>query len=382
MPTDRSVLEAMDRDALIARAETDGVSRARVLTRPELIDEILRREPGRSTDDVRRARGFLGLARDLLARVIERGLHLADAADRIRGVAPAAPRPVPSALPTVTLAEIYATQGHKQKAVDTLTQVLTSEPDHGAARALLEKLQAGKMAVPDQPVLPPESDESNSNEESVDTMGSSHMEQRTGAMPEPATMLDAEPLPAQYDVDECIAINVDPTTLYVYWEIKADTFAHLNARMPHGKISLRVLVMMPTWDGPRAYNQDIEVHTPVGDWFVRDLPEGAVVRAAVGWQSAEGVFVSAAHSRGVEPSRRDRSPVVAQWLARWTPEATLSVGPAEPEAQRLARALARIEARRVARMESGEWDADDAIELSRRPLGSSERVVKVSSSWS
>lgn len=375
MPTDRSTLEAMDRDGLIARADADGVPQAKVLTRPELIDEILRREPGRSTDDVRRARGFLGLARDLLARVIERGLHLADAADRLRGIEPAVRRPPPSALPTVTLAEIYATQGHKQKAIDTLKQVLVAEPEHAAARALLSKLEEGKIAVPEAPVLPPETDE---------PIGSSFMETTAGPPQEPATMLDAVELPARYDVDECIAMNVDPTTLYAYWEIKEDTFAHLRERKPNGKITLRVLVMQPAWDGPRATIHDIEVHAAVGDWFVRELPEGAVLRASVGWKTVDGVFVSAAHSRGVEPTRRDRSPAVAQWLARWTPEATYSLGAAEPEAQKLARALARIEARRIARVAAGELDqaAEDMAELGRRPLGSSDRVSRMSSSWS
>jgi hypothetical protein len=381
MPTDRSTLEAMDREALIARAQADGVPQAKVLTRPELIDEILRREPGRTTDDVRRARGFLGLARDLLARVVERGLHLADAADRIRSGAPVSRPPPPSALPTVTLAEIYATQGHKNKAIDTLKQVLSTEPEHAAAAALLEKLEEGKIAVPDAPILPPESDE---------PIGSSFMETSSSAPDqEPATMLDSEPLPDKYDVDECIAINVDPTTLYVYWEIKDDTFANLRQRMPSGKISLRVLVMVPSWEGPRASFVDLEVHSAIGDWFVRELPEGAVLRASVGWKSSDGLFVSAAHSRGVEPSRRDRAPAVAQWLARWTPEKTISLGASEPEAQKLARALARIEARRIARLkEQGidEWGqdaAETAGELGRRALGSSDRFVAgMPSSWS
>jgi len=376
MPTDRTTLEAMDRDGLIARAEADGVPQAKVLTRPELIDEILRREPGRSTDDKRKARGFLGLARDLLARVVERGLHLADAAERLRTGEPAAVRrPAPNALPTVTLAEIYATQGHKQKAIDTLREVLTKEPDHAAASTLLSKLEEGKIAVPNAPVLPPERDE---------PMGSSYLETSTNPQQEPASMLDANPLPARYDVDECIAMNVDPTTLYVYWEIKEDTFANLRQRMPNGKISLRILVMIPSWDGPRASTQDVEVHAAVGDWFVRELPEGAVLRASVGWKSDAGLFVSAAHSRGVEPSRRDKASAVAQWLAKWTPEATLAVGPAEPEAQKLTRALARIEARRLARVEAGkdEPSLHETAEFSRRPLGSSDRLAGMPSSWS
>src|SRR5689334_10485830 len=102
---DRTELERLDRDALIARAEAQGIARARILTRPELIDELLVRT---GTDDVaiELARGFFGRARDLLARVIERGLHLPDAADRVRTtkVPTVSPRSTASPLPTMTLA--------------------------------------------------------------------------------------------------------------------------------------------------------------------------------------------------------------------------------------------------------------------------------------
>ena len=119
----RAELERLDRDALIARAENAGVTRARILTRPELVDELLLRS---ARDDAHApgARGLFGVARDLLARVVERGLHLPDAAERIRtlGLPPPPRRGAPAALPTVTLAEIYATQGHRDRAIETLDE--------------------------------------------------------------------------------------------------------------------------------------------------------------------------------------------------------------------------------------------------------------------
>jgi hypothetical protein len=45
----RIELERLDRDSLIARAEQQGVTRARILTRPELIDELLVKATGRTT---------------------------------------------------------------------------------------------------------------------------------------------------------------------------------------------------------------------------------------------------------------------------------------------------------------------------------------------
>ena len=66
---DRAELEQLDRDALISRAKEAGVSRPSILTRPELVDELLVRSAPRADDPaLRKVRGFFGLARDLLER--------------------------------------------------------------------------------------------------------------------------------------------------------------------------------------------------------------------------------------------------------------------------------------------------------------------------
>ena len=159
---DRAALEKLSRDDLITHAEHVGVERARILTRPELIDEILLTTLARSKkSDLRRARGFFGLARDLISKVIEKGLHLPDAAERLKSLVPPPPtmtRPSSGALPTVTLAEIYASQGHTERAVETLERVLAHEPEHSAAHALLQKLRAQDYVAPPKPDLPPEQD--------------------------------------------------------------------------------------------------------------------------------------------------------------------------------------------------------------------------------
>src|SRR5262249_39812489 len=117
---DRADLERLDRESLVQRAQSAGVKRARLLTRPELVDELLRLNPVIDEAQLKKPRGFFGRARDLLSRVVERGLHLPDAADRLRAALgtplPHVPRPEPQAVPTVTLAEIYAAQGHKHRA--------------------------------------------------------------------------------------------------------------------------------------------------------------------------------------------------------------------------------------------------------------------------
>src|SRR5687768_6660440 len=131
-------LRRMSREELLLRAAALGVDRPMTLTKDELVDEIIQRLPAdRPTVGVR---GWLGRARDLVARVVERGLHLPDAARLLRHIptAPAMPKPPPP-LPTVTLAEIYAAQGYYAKAVAVLDEVLERQHDHEEARALRQR---------------------------------------------------------------------------------------------------------------------------------------------------------------------------------------------------------------------------------------------------
>jgi hypothetical protein len=350
----RTDLEQLDRDTLVARAEAAGVTRARILTRPELVDELLLR----STADPaakQRSRGLFGVARDLLARVVEQGLHLPDAADRIRtlgGFALSGRPSAPAALPTVTLAEIYAAQGHRDRAIQTLEGVLTREPEHAVAGALLAQLRDSKFPIP-PPRLPPEGEDERPPAAST---GPAHDTQRVPAGPElahePFGMLDDAPLPPRYDVDECVAIPVDPRTLYVYWEARESTLAYLRAARGGGSLVLRLIVVEPTWDGPRSSRRDYAVESSVGDQFVRDLPGGCVVRAAIGWKHGEA-FVPIAHSPALETPPGAPSPLLADVLVRWTPQGPTPVAADDRDAVAIQRALGRARreaavARRVA----------------------------------
>jgi hypothetical protein len=156
---DPSEFESASRNDLIARAEALGIEKADVLTRVELIDEIVKRT---IADPIERrlARGLLGAARDLVARVVERGLHLPDAAALIRGLQHVALNPGTTPIATVTLAEIYAGQGHRDRALAVLNEVLRQEPDHVAARKLREKVasidddQIATIAPPEAEIAP------------------------------------------------------------------------------------------------------------------------------------------------------------------------------------------------------------------------------------
>lgn len=332
---DRTELERLDRERLVARAQAAGIARARLLTRPELVDELLRRDPGVDARSLKKSRGFFGLARDLLSRVVERGLHLPDAADRLRVALgeqlPHVPRPEPQAVPTVTLAEIYAAQGHKQRALETLLRVLEAEPDHGAARTLLERLESLEY-VPPSPPLPPEPDEP--RDEIGAHLGSAQEDDRSTPPPAPekpilttAIRVTTEP-PVIRDATsrgeaECVAIPLDDGRTYIWWRLDG---VHVSTQ----PFVVRVLVLVPTWDGPRRETRDIPMAPEVGELMLSDLPERAIVRVAIG--KGEGAdFVPLAHSPALERSREND-------LLRWTPDGRFPIAATDRLASSIARA--------------------------------------------
>jgi hypothetical protein len=313
----RGELERLDRDALIEKATAAGVPRAKILTRPELIDELLMRQTASDAKAARRVRGFFGMARDLVARVVERGLHLPDAAERIRGLPIPAMRTAPAALPTMTLAEIYAAQGHKDRAIETLKKLLELEPEHAAAKTLLAQLEDARYKGP-APAMPPEP------EEEAPSQPTSTQSSRG------PTTLASPPLQPYARWDECIAIPEGRTALFVYWGVRKTTMDRIG---DGDKLTLRVLVVEPTWEGPRASERDVSVSGGMGHVVVRDLPQGAVLRVAIGSKKS-GTFVPVAHSPALERN--------GTGLMRWTTAGNALVSPSDPDAASIARARERM----------------------------------------
>jgi predicted XRE-type DNA-binding protein len=142
-------LTQLSRPELISRASELGVERAERLTRLELIDEILRLTKT-GTEQVE-ARGLFGVARAMVADVMEKGLNLPDAAALIRGTTQIGARVEPRVpVATVTLAEIYAAQGHRDRALRMIDKVLTDEPEHSEAQRLKEALAREGVALTPQ----------------------------------------------------------------------------------------------------------------------------------------------------------------------------------------------------------------------------------------
>src|SRR6187399_2916862 len=141
-------LDQLSRDELVERARALGARRPEVMTRVELRDEIVRLT---ETDPLarRRSRGWLGVARDLVASVVDAGLNMPTAAAAVRGDArPAEETTGPPPVATLTLAEIYLAQGHADRALATLEEVLTAEPEHPAALALRERIVNERGGTP------------------------------------------------------------------------------------------------------------------------------------------------------------------------------------------------------------------------------------------
>jgi hypothetical protein len=349
----RQELEELSREQLIAQAQRVGIARPRVLTRPDLIDEIIRRT---ATDEHEKAkaRGWLGRARDLLSRVVERGLHLPEAARALRGapepeqghVWPAPPPP----MPTVTLAEIYAAQGHLDRARAVVDDVLARHPDHAEARALRARLDGNEQRAPAEgpkgraPAAGHEAARKSADEAQgrstpapSEPAGEAPREERgasevtsagealPASKPRDASAEETPPaegaaLPDRYDVDEIVAIAVDPRTLYLYWEVRPTTLARARARRSEGFLSVRVVGVTASWSGPQVRIRDLRVDALFGDRFVREIDPGANVRVSVGWK-AGGDFEPFAV--GVEVTVPHLAPMaaVAQDVAVWAPEA-------------------------------------------------------------
>jgi hypothetical protein len=334
-------LEGLSRDQLILRAKALGAQRPELLTRVELCDEILRlSEP----DEARRktSRGWLGVARDLVASVVEAGLNMRDAAAVIRGDArldtdPAARAPVA----TVTLAEIYAAQGHVDRAQAILTQVLESEPDHAAALALREKLKretpteserrrpvsparsgagattqepvspakSGAGATAQEPVSPPQSGAGATTEEPVSPPQPATAQEPVSEHPAPPADRADEALhePDQAGADAGVSVLVlweHALELHLRWHASLSELARREHLDPDGALVIRLVAYAPRREGVERMSRDLVVRGPLGSTTVAGFGARAVIRAALGWSSNRG-FLPIAVAAQVDPTSRD-----------------------------------------------------------------------------
>jgi len=284
----RKDLEGLAREELIARAEAVGVVRPRSLTIPELIDDILKVSERKSGEP--RTRGWFGRARDLLTSVIDRGLTPEPRARRNEG-RPIAASPPP--LPTVTLAEIYAAQGHTDRAIATLDEVLAKEPAHPEAQRLRQRfvdhVKKTKPSTP-PPVLQPAL-------ETIAAASAAVPSRSVADASEPASghadavldeAVDAADAVSAFEVDEIVALAVDPTTVYLYWEIRPATLARARAEHPEGALTVRAATVVARGSSTVRDVRDVRVDALFGELFVHGMAPQANVRVSVGYKHTGG----------------------------------------------------------------------------------------------
>lgn len=315
----RAALNALHRRELIQRARSLGIERPEVLTRDELIDEQLRLSQAAAAESrgsgAASVRGWFGVARDLLAGLVEQGLHLPDAAKVIRGeggqAASSARRPVA----TVTLAEIYAAQGHVSRGVSVLQEVLEKEPEHEVARRLLGELGAKQDAAaladaPTPTLRTPELRATDAAATARRHLGAPvdeiHVENKAT---EPALHSPlAVERETQVGPDSCM-LFVSESRVIISWNLSEDSFGRLRSAQPLGSPVVRVVSWRPGLPAQRS-QREISITQSTGELLIELEQQGiepygaalhsaelqgaelqgadAVVRGALGWRVPGG----------------------------------------------------------------------------------------------
>ncbi len=380
----REQLERLDDLALLDEARRAGVARPEVLTREEQLDAIEAIEE-RVTGRREGSKGFLSRARTLLADFLERGLNLPHTADRVRTTADdeatstagdQGDEPAKRGddggeddgetdspdVATVTLAQIYVAQGHPERALVVLGQVLRAEPGNAQARRLQAKLQG--LPVPAD-LLEDEGDEDDeddvtvappvvvlapssaslvsgaesakaalganatpalSTEEVAAEAAAAAVEVKpvqAGGAPKPAPILDEIPLPERYGVDELEMIPVDPTTMYLYWEVRPETLGAAQRHDSRGALRLRLESVGV--GGARRLLRAFTVGE-VSDRQVGELPAGARCMAELGWETESGWRpLVTSKARQLPPAYAIAEP--ARHVVRWSQQQAVVLNP-------------------------------------------------------
>ena len=300
MDFDPAELDTLSREDLILRARARGVERPEQMTRVELRDEIVRRsEP--DLERQRRSRGWLGVARDLLASVVESGLNLPDAASAIRGDGKGenefqGPPPVA----TVTLAEIYAAQGHYEQALRMLDEVIEREPEHAAARTLRERIaeerdlgpgrrrkvvetKAETIVTPQPPAVAPAP--APAVVAAPPPLAPEPVVASVAASPEPvAAAPESEPAPTAGK--EPVSGLQTPALLVLQTANRA--FVYWRLPSLSDSLRLRAVTVSPQEQGLSVSEQDHGIAREVGGFWLSRFAPGSEVRAAIGELSNEG----------------------------------------------------------------------------------------------
>jgi hypothetical protein len=227
----------------------------------------------------------------------------------------------------VTLAEIYAAQGHFDRALNMLEEVLKREPEHEVARALRERLRAEREPGPersrkrrapepaahnieaeaeawDAPSAPAEP------EPAAEVAEVSEAEVQIPATP--AGQVEAREAPAQVgtvapDPDEpAVVLLREGDRAYVYWEVPSQWLELGGNGTGRRTLLARAVGFSPSEALPVESIRDFEPAERFGGAWI-SLRRGEVVRAALGYLKGERFSALAVASElSVSPSGAKR----------------------------------------------------------------------------
>jgi hypothetical protein len=149
MASDDGPSKAIPRHELIAVALDLGIDKPELLSEEELSRSIQQTSEGHALPapvSGPLGKGWFGVARNLVASVLEKGLNLPTAARVLRETVRSVPPQRPP-YPTVTLAQIYMAQGHNERAAATLQQVLRRDPSNPKAKRLQAQLPVAEPSL-------------------------------------------------------------------------------------------------------------------------------------------------------------------------------------------------------------------------------------------
>lgn len=211
--------------------------------------------------------GFFGKARTLLTRVVEKGLHLPNAAKGLLVAPPPPEREAGAPVPTVTLAQLFHRQGHDSKALALLELVLEDDPTNRDARALRATLRG--EPPPEEPV--PEAPSAEPAKEAA----------RRGPPPEPLGI----------DDDFTVLLPEDKGhTFLLQWAISDEAFAYLYEESAAEIRPALAVHCVYVGEAPRAETSILakgrgprgELLGRAGALRITDVPNGVVLRVASG----------------------------------------------------------------------------------------------------
>ncbi|WP_314393334.1 DUF4912 domain-containing protein [Leptotrichia shahii] len=101
---------------------------------------------------------------------------------------------------------------------------------------------------------------------------------------------DKAPLPAAYFVDEIVLMPKNPTTLFMYWEIRDDTYERLSSN--NGVIDN---VVIKLFKNGQEYRKIIR-HERIGSHYITGIDVNQDYEVFIGYEDQYGNFSEVAHS--------------------------------------------------------------------------------------